>query len=332
MPARRNFILALAAGALAGPQRAVSQPSRKLWRLGFLAPAEVSSKSGEVSPFGMAFLNSMQAEGHVLGTDFNIEARSAEGDYRRLPALAAEMVRSKVDILIPISPVAVHAAHKASTTIPIVCIGAHDPVGMKMAASPARPGGNLTGLASFYGALIPKHFELLRSLLPKASRVAILVNVGAEADPAGIGVILEAAQRLGLHLQQVRGVTPEEFTLAFADMKRERAEAMVAVADAAVVREARLIADLAIRQRLPTVFASRENVQAGGLMSYGENFIELFSKAAKYVSKIMKGARPGDLAIEQPSKFNLVLNLGTAKVLKLAIPQEIRLRADELID
>ena len=192
---RRQLLLAFGAGALAAPLGSYSQPTHKVWRIGFLAPSESGAKPGEASPYGMAFLREMQAAGHTFGSDYILELRQAGGDYDRLPALAAELLRLKVDILVPVSPVAVLAAHQATTTVPIVCIGAHDPVGTKMAASLARPGGNLTGLASFYGELIPKHLELARSVLPKVSRIAILdnYNAGRAADRAAMERVLEAA-------------------------------------------------------------------------------------------------------------------------------------------
>lgn len=317
---------------LSRPFASFAQQPGKIWRIGFLVPTDSGSNAGGISAYGAAFVQEMQAAGHVVGADYAIEVSSAKGDYERLPALAAEMVRLNVDILIPVSPIAVRAAHMATTTVPIVCIGAHDPVGAKMAASLARPGGNLTGLASFYGHLIPKHLELVKSIVPKISRVAILANVGLKADPVALEKVMEEGRKMGLHLQHVRGITQEELTGAFAAMKRDRAGAFIGVADAAIVRERQLIAGLALKNRLPSFFATRENVQAGGLASYGENFIEMFTQAAKYVSKIMKGAKPGDLPIEQPSKFSLAINLKTAKALGLKIPQSVLVRADEVIE
>jgi putative ABC transport system substrate-binding protein len=204
---------------------------------------------------------------------------------------------------------------------------------MGYAVSLARPGGNLTGLVTFYAELIPKQLELVKSLLPKASRIAMLENskvVGAV--PAFDLKIREAAQTLGIRLQTVPIDSPEQLPQAFAAMKRERADALIAVADEMFYVERRLIAELALKQRLPAIFATRENVEAGGLMSYGEDALEKFAQAAKYVSKIMKGARPGDLPIEQPTKFQLTINRKTAKALKLTIPQDLILRADRLIE
>ena len=172
---------------------------------------------------------------------------------------------------------------------------------------------------------------LFRSL-PKVSRIAILSNVRAEADQKGISRIVEAGKKMGVRLQVVRGVTPQEIARAFDAMKREQAGAVIAVADASIVRERKLVADLALKHRLPSFFANRENVVAGGLLSYGENIIESFTRAAQYVSKIMKGAKPGDLPIEQPTKFDLVINRKTAKAIGVALPKELLLRAEEVLD
>lgn len=332
MSTRRDFLIALGAGALAAPLASFAQQQGKVWRIAFLTPTTAESNPGEPSAYGAAFMREMQAAGHTFGVDYVIEVRSADGDYERLPALANELVRLNVDIIIPVSPVAVSAAHQASKTVPIVCIGAHDPVGLGMAASLARPGGNLTGLASFYADLIPKHLELLKSIVPKASRVAILASAGVEKDTGIEQKVRDAAQKLGMRLQVVPIDSAEQLPRAFAAMTRERAGAFIAIADVMFVRERLQVAELALKHHLPSFFASKENVQAGGLVSYGENFIELFAQAAKYASKIMKGARPGDLPIEQPTTFELVINMKTAKTLGLAIPQELLLRADKVIE
>jgi putative ABC transport system substrate-binding protein len=332
MNARRDFLIALGAGALAAPLAGFAQQQRKVWRIAFLSPTPSDSKPGEPSPYALAFLTEMQAAGYTFGVDYVIETRSADGDYERLPALASELVNLNVDIIIPVSPVAISAAHKASRTVPIICIGVHDPVGMGMAASLARPGGNLTGLATFYADLIPKHLELLKSIVPKASRVAILAMAGTMKDAAVEHRVFGAAQKLGMRLQFVLVESAERLPRAFATMTRERAHAFIALADGSFVRDRRQIAELALKHRLPSFFANRENVQAGGLASYGENLVELFAQAARYASKIMKGAKPGDLPIEQPTTFHLAINRKTAAALKLAIPQELLLRANEVIE
>ena len=332
MNARRDFLIALGAGALAAPLASFAQQQRKVWRIGVLAPTASDSKPGEPNPYALAFLAEMQAAGLAFGVDYVIETRYADGDYERLPALANELVRLNVDILMPVSPVAARAAQKASATLPIVFIGVPDPVGLGMAASLARPGGNLTGLASFYAELIPKQLELLKSIVPKATRVAFLANASIEKGTAAEQTVRGIMQKLGMRLQIVSVESAEQLPRAFAAMTRERAGAFIALADASFVRDRRQIAELALKHRLPSFFANRENVQAGGLVSYGENIVELFAQAARYVGKIMKGARPADLPIEQPTKFHLAINRRTAAALKLSIPPELLVRADEVIE
>lgn len=312
------------------PLDAFAQKPGKVWRIGVLAPAS-AAKPGEISAHGAAFVGAMEAAGQVFERDYLMEVRSAEGDYQRLPALASELVRLNVDILLAVTPVAVSAAQQASKTIPIVCIGALDPVGLGFAASLARPGGNLTGLATFYADLIPKHLELLKSVAPKMSRVAIFAHAQGGRDASVEQAVADAAKQMNVRLQLVAIDSAKQIPEAFAAMKRERAGGFIAVADAMFVRERQQIAELALKHRLPSLFANRENVHAGGLMSYGEDFVELFAQAARYVGKIMKGAKPGDLPIEQPTKFQLTINRKTAAALKLAIPQEILLRADEVM-
>jgi putative ABC transport system substrate-binding protein len=332
MKARRNFLIALGAGALAAPLASFAQQQRKVWHIGVLAPTASDSKPGEPNPYALAFLTEMQAAGLAFGVDYVIEARYADGDYDRLPALANELVRLNVDIIMAVSPAAARAAQKASATLPIVFVGVPDPVGLGMAASLARPGGNLTGLASFYAELIPKQLELLKSILPKATRVAFLANASIEKGTAAEQTVRDVMQKLGMHLQMVSVESAEQLPRAFAAMKRERAGAFIALADPTFMRDRREIAELALTHRLPSFFANRENVQAGGLVSYGENILDIFGQAARYVSKIMRGAKPGDLPIEQPTKFHLAVNRKTAAALKLAIPPELLLRADEVIE
>ncbi|MCX7172353.1 MAG: ABC transporter substrate-binding protein [Proteobacteria bacterium] len=332
MNSRRRLLFALGAGALAVPLLTFAQKQGKVWRIVFLTPNRPESNPGEGDAYSAAFLREMQAAGHTFGVDYVVELSSANGDYQRLPALAKEMVRQNADIILPVSPIAVSAAHQASKTVPIVCIGAHDPVGLGLATSLARPGGNLTGLATFYANIIPKHLELLKSIAPKASRVAILANAKAMVEDTTVEkAIREAAQSLGIRLQIVNIDSAEQLPRAFAAMVRERAGGFITIADVMFNRERRQIAELALKHRLPSIFADRESAQAGGLLSYGEDFVEIFARAAKYVSKIMGGAKPGELPIEQPTKFHLAINRKTAKALKLAIPQELLLRADEVI-
>lgn len=326
---RRNALLVLLAFGTA-PIAAKAQQQVKSRRIVILTSSKLDTKAEE-DAFAIAFVAEMASAGFAMGSDYLVEVRALD-DYERLPQ-GSELAVQNADIIIPVSPLATAFAHKATRTIPIVCVAVHDPVGMGYAASLARPGGNLTGVATFYAELIPKQLELVKSLLPKASRIAMLANsriVGT--DPAFSQKIRGAAQTLGIRLQEVPVSSPEQLAQAFGAMKRERADALIAVADEMFYVERRQIAELALRQKLPTLFATRENVEAGGLMSYGEDSLEKFAQAAKYVSKIMKGSKPGDLPIEQPTKFQLTINRKTAKALKLIIQQELILRADRLID
>ena len=327
---RRKFLLA--AGTLLAIGRAsfAQQPS-KVWRIVFLTTSRPDSKTNEADAYSAAFLREMQNTGHVFGVDYVVELRSFD-DYERVPEKSGEGLLLNADIIIPIGPTAVAVAYKGTKTVPIVCIGVHDPVGMRLVTSLAHPGGNLTGLATFYADLVPKQLELLKSIVSKVSRVAVLINAKVVNDAAADKRAFDAAQTLGLRLQVVPIDSTEQLPKAFATIARERAGAVMILADAMFVRERSRIADLALKHRLPSIFANRENVQAGGLVSYGEDFIEMFGQAAKYVSKIMKGAKPGDLPIEQPSKFLLTINRKTARALKLSIPQELLLRADMVIE
>jgi len=330
---RRRQFLFTAGALLAAPLAGFAQQQGKVWRIAFLASSKPISKPGEPDPFGAAFVGEMQAAGHTFGMDYVVEVSSADDDFDRLPALADELVKRNVDIIIAVTLPAIIAAQKASRTVPIVVIGAHDPVGMGLAASLARPGGNITGLASFYGDLIPKHMELVKSILPKVSRVALLANARVMSMvPGGEQIVRDAAQKLGMRTQTVPIDSATQLPQAFVAMTRERAGAFIALADVIFMRERWQVAELALKHRLPSFFANHENVQAGGLASYGEDFVDLFAQAARYVSKIMKGAKPGSLPIEQPTKFHLAINRNTAAALKLTIPRELLLRADEVIE
>lgn len=327
---RRRFLIASGA-LLATPLASLAQQRGKVWRIAFLTSSKPLSP-GEPDPYGAAFGSEMQAAGHTFGVDYAVEVSSAGDDYERLPALANELVLRNVDIIVSVTLPAIIAAHKASKTVPIVCIGVHDPVGMGLAASLARPGGNLTGLATFWGDFFPKHLELLKSILPKVTSVALLANANVmRMVPGGEQIVLEAAQKLEMRAHVVSIDSAAQLAQAFAFMTRERAGAFIALADVIFLRERRQVAELALKHRLPSFFANRENVQAGGLVSYGEDGVEMFAQAARYVSKIMKGAKPAILPIEQPTKFHLAINRKTAAALKLTIPQEMLLRADEVI-
>jgi putative ABC transport system substrate-binding protein len=253
--------------------------------------------------------------------------------FDRLPDLAAELVRLKVDIIVAAPTPAAVAAKNATGTIPIVMTVVGDPVGIGLIASLARPGGNVTGLSYSVGVeTFGKGLELLKAALPKVRRMAILSNPGNPSHVLAIRDLKVAAGSLGVQLQFLEARGPNEFDGAFAAMAKERVGALLVVADSVFNFHRARLTDLAARSRLPTMYGIRENVEAGGLMSYGASVPDLYRRAAGYVDKILKGAKPADLPVEQPTKFELVINLKTAKALGLTIPQSLLLRADQVIE
>lgn len=326
---RRQFLIATGA-LLATPLTSVAQQSAKVWRIGVLVPSSRERLFGLGRP--EKFLQGMRELGYVEGKDFVAEWRYGEGKYDRLPGLAAELVALKVDVIVASGSPAIRAAQQATKTIPIVFPNTGDPVGSGFAASLARPGGNITGLSNSNDDVSPKYLELLMMLVPKLSRVAFLGNPGSSTHPAILKTIQAAAKQVRVNLVRVDARTPEEIEHAFATMSRERAEALIVVPEPFLYQQGKQIAALAAKYRVPAVYGGREPVDSGGLMGYGQNLTENWHRAATYVHKILKGAKPGDLPIEQPTKFELVINRKTAKTLGLAIPQELLLRADEVIE
>jgi putative ABC transport system substrate-binding protein len=285
-----------------------------------------------MSPYLDAFRQGLRELGWVEGQNIVIDYRFAEGRFDRLPDLAAELVRLKVDIIVAATTPAAAAAKKATETIPIVMISVGDPVGLGLIASLARPGGNATGLSYSVGLeTIGKGLELLKETVPKVRRVAILSNPANPFQPLAISEVNVAARSLGLQLQLLEARGPNDFDGAFAAMATERVGALLVVADSMFLLHRTRLADLAARSRLPAAYGTRENVEAGGLMSYGASVRDLYRRSAAYVDKILKGAKPGDLPVEQPTKFELVINLKAAKALGLTIPPSVLGRADEVI-
>jgi putative tryptophan/tyrosine transport system substrate-binding protein len=275
----------------------------------------------------------MRALGYVEGQHLVLEYRGAAGQYERFPALAAELVRLPVDVLlVPNTPAALAAKH-ATTTIPIVMVGISDPVGSGLVASLARPGGNITGLSVMRPELVGKHLEILREVLPTVSRVAVLWNPANPVVALNVRAAEVAAQALGvqLYLQEARG--PDAFDRAFAAMTRAHAGALLVLGDPVFVQHRRRLAELAATSRLPTMYQiqCRAFVEAGGLLCYGPSLLDQWRRAATYVDKILKGAKPADLPVEQPTRFELVINLRTAQVLGITIPPTLLMLADEVI-
>lgn len=326
---RRKLLIALGAGALAAPLGSYAQQQGKVWRVGFLALRRPASLDSDL--FG-AFPQGMRELGYVEGKNMVIEWRFADGKSERLPGLAAELVLLKVDVIMTAGTQAISAAQKATTTIPIVMGGANDPVGSGFVHSLARPGGNITGPSLLLGDVTPKQLELLLTMVPKLSRVAVLVNPANVSYATLLNNIQAAAQRASIKVLPVETRTPQQIKDAFSMMARDKAEAVIVASDALFTQQIRQIAELAAKDRLPLIAPFREYVEAGVLMSYGQNLADHFRRAAGYVDRILKGAKSGDLPVEQPTKFELVINRRTAKALGLKIPVELLLRADKVIE
>lgn len=312
-----------------GPLVSFAQGERKVWRVGLLITRRVGPLESDT--FG-AFPEGMRELGYVEGKNLVIEWRSANGNADSLPALAAELVRMKVNVIVAFGQAAIAAAQTATSTIPIVMGTASDPVPSRYGDTLARPGSNITGLSNFSVDLAPKQLELLHAIVPKASKVAVLVNPTSEANEAVLRNTQAAAQRIGLKILPVEAQTPQGIEAAFSLMAREKVGALIVVLDAIFIQQRLQIAELVKRHRLPAIGPNPLDVSAGLLMSYGADPAELFRRAATHVDKILKGARPADLPIEQPTNVQLVVNRTTAKALGLTIPQSVLIRADRVIE
>ena len=327
---RRDFLIASGA-LLAAPFASEAQPTAKVARVGYLANFPPTA----APHLHKAFLQGLRDLGYVEGRNLVIEYRFAEGRIERFPALAAELVALKVDVLIaPPTPAAI-AAKQATSTVPIVFIGASDPVTSGLITSLARPGGNVTGLSSASLTLVGKCVELLKLAVPSVTRAAALWQPGAAGERTDREMLREAevaARALGMRLQFVEAREPADIAKAFANIAMASAGALTVLGSVMFFNERRRLVDLAATNRLPAVYTMTEFVEAGGLMAYGQNQADLNRRAATYVDKILKGAKPADLPVEQPTKFEMVVNLKTAKALGITIPQSLLLRADEVIN
>jgi putative ABC transport system substrate-binding protein len=326
---RRRFIRAIASGVLAAPLTASAQPAGSLRRIGFLGAAESSDTN--FLRFVDAFRARLAELGYVEGRNVVIETRWAAGRYERLPDLAAELVRLKVEVIVTAAVPAIRAAREATTTIPIVMAAVVDPVATGLVASLARPGGNVTGLSVMSPELVGKQLEMLKEVAPSVSRVAVLWNPTNRGNPPQLRAGEQAARALGIQLQPVEARGPADIERAFDTMTRGRASGLIVLVDILFRNQRIRIAQLAASHRLPAVYGLTEEAEAGGLMAYAPSFVEQYRRAAVYVDKILKGAKPGDLPIEQPTKFELVVNLKAARALGLTIPPALLGRADEVI-
>jgi putative tryptophan/tyrosine transport system substrate-binding protein len=323
---RREFITLLGGAIAAWPLAAHAQQAAKLPTIGFLGTTTASAWG----PWTAAFVQRLRELGWIEGHNLAIEYRWAEGRSERFAEIAAEFVRLKVGVIVTGGNAAV-AAKQATSVVPIIFLLVGDPLGTGLVASLARPGGNVTGLSNQATDVVGKRLELLREVLPRLRRLAIMANVDYPTAVLEMGEIQAAAGTLGLDVANFEIRRAEDIAPAFEALKG-RADALYVVGDALVTTYQIRINTLALAARLPTIYSQREQVEAGGLMSYGPNFPDLFRRAADYVDKILRGAKPGDIPVEQPTKFDLVINLTTAKALGLEVPPTLLARADEVIE
>ena len=319
--------LALCAMLFALSYSASAQQPKKVPRIGFIVGASASSVAARTD----AFRQGLRALGYVEGKNIVIEYRYAEGKTDRLPALAAELVGLKVNVIVTAGPVSTRPAKQATVTIPIVMASDDDPIGSGFAASLARPGGNITGLSTLSPEMSGKQLELLREIVPKLARVAFLGDVTRPGTAQSLREINVAADAFRVQLQYLEVRELKDIDAAFRAANKQHADAILVLGSAVLLSRRRQVVDLAIKSRLPAIYRNLEFVEDGGLMAYGVSIPDLFRRAATYVDKILKGANPGDLPIEQPKKFELIINLKAAKQIGLTIPPAVLGRADKVI-
>ena len=321
---RRVFLSAMTGGLLAAPLVAEAQPAGRLARIGLLTT--------NASPHLQAFEAGLRELGYVEGRNVVIERRNANGEAARLPILAAELGRLELDVIVAPDPPSTRAARRATSTIPIVIRSSDDPVESGLVTSLARPGGNVTGVYSLYAELAPKRLELIKEALPRITRVAVLWDPRNPGSRERWQEVEQAARALSLALVSAEASTADRLESALRMAGQQHAEALVTLRNPLIVVHKRRIIELAAIGHLPGMYDDREFVEAGGLMAYGANLDDLYRRAATYVDKILKGARPTDLPIERATKFELVINRKTAKALGLTIPASLLLRADQVIE
>jgi putative ABC transport system substrate-binding protein len=325
---RRKLIVALGAGALAAPFASFAQQQpAKVARIGFLGNSTAALEANLIGPFR----EGLRDLGYVEGRNIVIEYRWAEGKYERFPALIAELIAQKVDVIVTAGTPATLAVKKATTSVPLVMVAVGDPVGAGIVASLGRPGGNITGLSSIAPELEGKRLELLREVSPKLSHVAVFWNPVNAFHMSAMKQVRAAAQAMRINVLPLAVGKAEELEGAFAAIVKERPDALFILADRIFLHNRARMMDFAAKNRLPSVNAYRELVEVGGLMSFGPSYAGMHRRAATYVDKILKGAKPADLPVEQPATFELVINLKAAKALGIKIPNSILLRADEVI-
>src|SRR5262245_10864082 len=323
---RREFITLLGGAAVAWPLAArAQQPAMPV--IGFLNPTSPDAFAGRLR----GFRQGLKDTGYVEGENVAIDYRWAENQIDRLPLLAAELVRRRVAVIVGNTPSA-FAAKAATTTIPIVFLVAEDPVKLGLVASLARPGGNLTGINMFSAELVAKRLDLLRELVPGAARVGVLVNPAGPDAETTLRDVEPAARAIGLQIQVLNASTSREINAAFVTFVRDRADALFVGSDPFLSSRRVQLVNLATRHAIPASFSNRESPEIGGLMSYGANILEAWRESGTYVGRILKGAKPADLPVEQSTKFELVINTETARMLGLNVPDKLLVRADEVIE
>jgi putative ABC transport system substrate-binding protein len=325
---RRTFLGALAGGLLAAPLAAEAQRAEKIARIGMLETRSTVLNAANID----AFQQGMRDLGYKEGQNLEIVYRSSDGHDDRFADLASDLVRLKVDLILTRGTPAALAAKRATRTIPVVMAASGDPVGSGLVPSLAHPGGNVTGLSSGITESYPKRVEVLGELLPRLKRIAALLNMGNPVIPPQWNVIEVSARTLGIQASLIDVRRPEDLRQAFGAAANLRAQALVVGLDGVTQANLRPIAELAVRQRLPSIYPAKDYAHVGGLMTYGSSDFHMYQRAATFVDKILKGARPADLPVEQPSKFELVINLKTAKALGLTIPSSLLQRADQVIE
>ncbi len=322
---RRTFISGIAGSLLAAPFAARAQQAGKIYRIGILEPIPAAQNAANLD----ALRKGLRDLGYVEGRNLVVEYRSADGRAERFPELASELVRLKVDLIVTRGTPAARAARDATATIPVVMATMGDP--RAIVSSFARPGGNITGVTTFSTELTAKRIELLKELVPNLSRVALLHNMGNPAAPPEWEETKTAARSLGVQAELLDVRSQGDLDRAFEQAARQHVDALLIGADGLTQMHQQTIVDLVARNKLPAAYPAREFVEAGGLIAYAVNYPDLYFRFANFVDKIFKGAKPGDLPVEQPIKFELAINLKTAKALGLTIPQSVMLRANEVI-
>jgi putative ABC transport system substrate-binding protein len=324
---RRTAIALIGCGAIAGPIRAEGQPTGKTYRIGYLFLGALASDPQKPQPWP-----TLRVLGYVEGHNLTVERRCASGRRDRLPAFASELIAWKPDVILAQGGQAAQVASRTTRDIPTVIMGAGDPVGTGLVKSLARPGGNITGLSEISTELAPKRLELLKEAVPTASRVAVLWNAADPAMNLRYREIETAAKAMHIEVRPLGVREPEDFDEAFSAMLRDRPDAMVMITDALMGLNRKRVVEFAAQNRLPTIYEGRDPVDDGGMMSYGPNLPKFFAHSAYYIDEILKGAKPADLPMEQPTEIELVVNLRAAKDIGIMLPASIIARADDVIE